>query len=142
YDFVIDAIDSLTNKLDLIEFCLANQCVIFSCMGMAQKLDPEKIKSGDIWKTEGCPLARLVRNGLRKRHIKDHFTVVYSKERLPLHSDVKTGCGSGNCLCPKGSANIEWCSKKKVINGSSVTVTASAGMLLASLVIRNVVSSG
>jgi tRNA A37 threonylcarbamoyladenosine dehydratase len=119
-------------------------------MGMAQKLDPPRLKTADIWDTEGCPLARLVRTGLRKRGFQGHFTVVYSTERLPLSEGVRLACGSAQCLCPsRNSCDLqtpgsyapkEWCSSKKVINGSAVTVTASAGMILASLVIRDIYS--
>jgi tRNA A37 threonylcarbamoyladenosine dehydratase len=142
-DYVIDAIDSLGHKLDLIEITQAAGTKIFSCMGMAQKLDPTRLKTADIWKTEGCPLARNVRQGLRKRGFKGHFTVIYSDELLPLHTGTGAACGSAQCLCParnKGDPNapVEWCSSKKVINGSAVTVTAGAGMILASLVIRDV----
>jgi len=108
-DYVIDAIDSLNHKLDLIETCSGTAGVkIFSSMGMAQKLDPTRIRTADIWETHGCPLARLVRQGLRKRGFGGRFTVVYSDERL-----VKN-------------------------KGSAVTVTASAGMTLASLVLRDI----
>jgi tRNA A37 threonylcarbamoyladenosine dehydratase len=112
-------------------------------MGMAQKLDPTRLRTADIWETRGCPLARLVRAGLRKRAFTGHFTAVYSDERLPLCGTVTAACGSARCLCPardrgEAGAPVEWCSSKKVINGSSVTVTAAAGMVLASLVIRDV----
>ncbi|GHV90217.1 tRNA threonylcarbamoyladenosine dehydratase [Spirochaetia bacterium] len=142
-DYVIDAIDSLGHKLDLIEITCAAGTKIFSCMGMAQKLDPTRLKTADIWKTEGCPLARLVRQGLRKRGFKEHFTVIYSDEQLPLHTGTGAACGQAQCLCPARNrddpnAPVEWCSSKKVINGSAVTVTAGAGMILASLVIRDV----
>jgi tRNA A37 threonylcarbamoyladenosine dehydratase len=104
-------------------------------MGMAQKMDPTRLKTAGIWETEGCPLARLVRQGLRKRGFSGSFTVVYSDERLPLQDTAGAACGSAHCLCTgKGT---EWCSSKKVINGSAVTVTASAGMILASLVLRD-----
>jgi tRNA A37 threonylcarbamoyladenosine dehydratase len=141
-DYVIDAIDSLTNKLDLIEYAARAGTVLYSSMGMAQKLDPTRLKTADIWETRGCPLARLVRGGLRKRGFTGRFTVVYSDERLPLCKAVTASCGSAQCLCPsrtKGEAGapVEWCSSKKVINGSAVTVTAAAGMILASLVIRD-----
>jgi tRNA A37 threonylcarbamoyladenosine dehydratase len=115
-------------------------------MGMAQKLDPTRIRTADIWDTKGCPLARLVRQGLRKRGWtqKDKLTVVYSDEVLPLHTEVPVACGTDKCLCParkvcdeNGGLAKEWCSSKKVINGSSVTVTAAAGMALASLILRN-----
>ncbi|MDR2192894.1 MAG: tRNA threonylcarbamoyladenosine dehydratase [Treponema sp.] len=150
--YVIDAIDSLTYKLDLIEICAQKGAPIFSSMGMAQKLDPTRLETGDIWDTRGCPLARLVRQGLRKRGFDGHFTVVFSSERIPLRAEIPVACGSGRCLCPvkRGAAGAaahgadeapdtpEWCASKKVINGSSVTVTASAGMMLAGLVVRDV----
>jgi tRNA A37 threonylcarbamoyladenosine dehydratase len=142
-DYVIDAIDSLTHKLDLIEYCCDARVTLFSSMGMAQKLDPTRLKAVDIWKTEGCPLARLVRTGLRKRGFTGHFTAVYSSERLPFPPGVQAACGSAQCLCPSRKncgpdSPVEWCSSKKVINGSAVTVTAVAGMILASLVLRDV----
>jgi tRNA A37 threonylcarbamoyladenosine dehydratase len=149
-DYVIDAIDSLSHKLDLIEYTAAMRISLFSSMGMAQKLDPTRLKTADIWETQGCPLARLVRAGLRKRGFRGHFTVVYSTEQLPLSAGVTAACGSARCLCPARNTDypnapeeslhhpVEWCSSKKVINGSAVTVTAVAGMILGSLVIQNV----
>ncbi|MDR3343070.1 MAG: tRNA threonylcarbamoyladenosine dehydratase [Treponema sp.] len=142
YDYIIDAIDSLTYKLDLIEEAAASGKTLFSCMGMAQKLDPSQIRCADIWESSGCPLARLVRAGLRKRNFQGHFTVVYSKERLPRHDEIAAACGTPLCLCSSktmcGDAAKEWCTSKKIINGSAVTVTASAGMILASLVLRDI----
>jgi tRNA A37 threonylcarbamoyladenosine dehydratase len=120
-DYVIDAIDTLGCKLDLIE-ASAGYVRFFSSMGMANKLDPTLIRTADIWKTSGCPLARLVRQGLRKRNFSGHFTAVYSSEQWPC------GAESGE---PEEVRNV------KKINGSSVTVTAAAGMVLASLVIRD-----
>jgi tRNA A37 threonylcarbamoyladenosine dehydratase len=135
-DYIIDAIDSLNHKLDLIEITRAAGVPLFSSMGMAQKMDPARLKTADIWKTEGCPLARLVRQGLRKRGFSGNFTVVYSDEQLPRHEEIAVACGSKLCLC--GGGGTEWCGGKKVINGSAVTVTASAGMILASLVLRDI----
>jgi tRNA A37 threonylcarbamoyladenosine dehydratase len=144
-DYCIDAIDSLTYKLDLIEYAAAAGVRFFSSMGMAQKLDPTRIRTASIWDTRGCPLARLVRQGLRKRGFTGDFTAVYSDERLPLHGEIPVSCGAagGRCFCPAKDGDgkegdIEWCSSKKVINGSAVTVTAAAGMILASLVIRDI----
>jgi tRNA A37 threonylcarbamoyladenosine dehydratase len=140
-DYVIDAIDSLAHKLDLIEYTLKAGVPFFSSMGMAQKLDPTQLKTADIWETQGCPLARLVRAGLRKRGFQGHFTVVYSAERLPLNAGVTLACGSAQCLCPSRNGAhgaTEWCSSKKVINGSAVTVTATAGMILGGLVLQDV----
>jgi tRNA A37 threonylcarbamoyladenosine dehydratase len=139
-DYVIDAIDSLTHKLDLIEIASNAGVTLYSSMGTALKMDPTQLKTAGIWETRGCPLARLVRSGLRKRGFQGHFTVVYSTERLPLHREIEVSCGSAQCLCPGpcGEQGVEWCSTKKVINGSAVTVTAAAGMILASLVLRDI----
>jgi tRNA A37 threonylcarbamoyladenosine dehydratase len=145
-DYVIDAIDSLSHKLDLIEFAAARGIPLFSSMGMAQKLDPTRLKTADIWETSGCPLARLVRQGLRKRGFRGRFTVVYSDERLPRREAPGEGglvCGGAACFCPARNrdapeAPVEWCSSKKAINGSAVTVTAAAGMILASLALRDI----
>ena len=123
-DYVIDAIDTLSCKLDLIESAFAAGKKLFSSMGMAQKLDPALIKTADIWKTSGCPLARLVREGLRKRNFDGHFTAVFSPEQIPRRSEIERDSGCGG----------------KIINGSAVTVTAAAGMVLASLVIRDIYS--
>ncbi|MDR0643938.1 MAG: tRNA threonylcarbamoyladenosine dehydratase [Treponema sp.] len=137
-DYVIDAIDSLSFKLDLIETAFHAGVPLFSSMGMAQKLDPTKLQVADIWDTHGCPLARLVRQGLRKRGFDGSFTVVFSPERLPLHREITAMCGNERCFCSVKN-EMDWCASKKVINGSAVTVTASAGMILASLVVNAIV---
>jgi tRNA A37 threonylcarbamoyladenosine dehydratase len=117
--YVIDAIDTLKHKLDLIETVHGAGVTLFSSMGMALKMDPSRIKAASIWKTEGCPLARLVRQGLRKRGFSSTFTVVYSNERLARTNEPVLAQG-------------------KIVNGSIVTVTAAAGFLLASLVLRDI----
>ena len=124
-DYVIDAIDSLPQKLDLIERCCAAGVRFFSSMGMALRLDPTRIKTGSIWETKGCPLARLVRQGLRRRGFNGDFTVVYSDESLIGKRPDTAADGS-----PHSAGN-----------GSSVTVTAPAGMALAGLVLRDLMGS-
>ena len=141
-DYIIDAIDILPYKLDLIEQSIALGKILFSSMGMAQKIDPTQIKTGDIWETTGCPLAKLVRSGLRKRNFTGHFTVVYSPERpLPHHAFCEepsqearddAELHQGFCEDPREEA------LQGRINGSTVTVTATAGMILASLVVRDI----
>jgi len=115
--YVIDAIDSINHKLDLIEKTCGAGVTLFSSMGMALKTDPSKIKTGAIWKTDVCPLARHVRQGLRKRGFSKDFTVVYSTE-TPVNKKPNTA------------------------NGSMVTVTGTAGLLLASLVINDILKHG
>jgi hypothetical protein len=122
-DYVIDAIDTLAHKLDLIEITCNAGITLFSSMGMALKMDPSQITAGSIWKTDVCPLARLVRQGLRKRGFSGDFTAVSSKE--PLTDDAKRLTKREDC---------------RRINGSLVTVTATAGLKLASLVLNDVIN--
>jgi tRNA A37 threonylcarbamoyladenosine dehydratase len=119
-DYVIDAIDTLNHKLDLIETVCGAGVTLYSSMGMALKMDPSRIKTASIWKTTDCPLARLVRQGLRERGFSSDFTAVYSSELLSHASFPAPSQG------------------QKRVNGSVVTVTASAGLLLASLVLRDI----
>ncbi|MDR0315587.1 MAG: epoxyqueuosine reductase QueH [Treponema sp.] len=143
-DYVIDAIDSLTHKLDLIEIsCAASASkdagvTLFSSMGMALKMDPTRVKTAGIWETEGCPLARLVRQGLRKRGFSGNFTAVYSDEdRIECHGEIAAADSDSDNASDNGHENNPY--SNKVINGSAVTVTAAAGMILASLVLRDIV---
>ncbi|MCL1836519.1 MAG: tRNA threonylcarbamoyladenosine dehydratase [Treponema sp.] len=130
-DYVIDAIDTMPHKLDLIETAYAAGVCLFSSMGMAQKIDPTRIRTAGIWDTRGCPLARLVRSGLRRRGFAGSFTAVYSDERLPRRDEIAVG-NEGAGQQPGGG---------KIINGSAVTVTASAGMALAALVLRDIINT-
>ena len=118
-DYVIDAIDSLSDKLDLIETAFLAGKTFFSSMGMANKLDPLLIRKADIWKTSGCVLAKRVRTGLKERGFKGKFTTVYSEEKRSPPDEL------GDTVSEKAL-------------GSSVAVTASAGMILASLVITSI----
>jgi tRNA A37 threonylcarbamoyladenosine dehydratase len=122
-DYVIDAIDTLSHKLDLIETVCKTEATLFSSMGMALKTDPTQLRTASIWKTANCPLARLVRQGLKKRGFSGDFTVVYSTEQ-PKRAAIQS--------------TEENEPEQKSPNGSIVTVTASAGLLLADLVLRGV----
>jgi len=130
-NYVIDAIDSLKHKLDLIETVCNVKATLFSSMGMALKMDPSQIKIASFWKTTYCPLARLVRQGLRKRGFSSDFTVVYSAEK-PIRAEKSSSP-------PPSSAPVPILTRSaKPINGSVVTVTAAAGLLLANLVLRDI----
>lgn len=142
YDYLIDAIDSLSCKLDLITTALSRNLKLFSAMGAACKLDPTRVKIADIWKTLGCPLAKRVRKELRRRGVKGKFLCVYSDELLPNKED-ESACGTGKCMCPKSKTETGenadvWCSKKAQINGSLVHMTGIFGFQLAYLVINDV----
>lgn len=124
YDYVIDAIDSLADKADLILRCTdpatAPRRAFFSSMGAARKLDPAKIAVAEFWKVDGCPLARSLRTRFRRSGVfpRRKFRCVYSPETLPQASDG-----------PKG------------VNGTFAHATAAFGLRLAYLVINDIYSS-
>jgi tRNA A37 threonylcarbamoyladenosine dehydratase len=144
YDYVIDAIDSLTHKVDLLIRCVNNKIKVYSSMGAACRIDPTLIKVDDIWNTSMCALSRLVRSRLRDLNFNGSFQVVYSTEPACETLAESTSCGTAKCMCPsfiaegEAQAPKEWCSSKKRINGSAVHITATFGMVLSSLVIRDV----
>lgn len=121
YDAVIDAIDTLAYKTDLIATAMGEGCALFSSMGAACKLDPGQIRSGSIWKTRGCRLARFVRKRLRRRGVHGDCLCVYSPEPAlrPPPPD------------PESEAQV---------NGSMVHVTGTFGFHLAGLVIRHLIA--
>ena len=149
YDYVIDAIDSLKNKVLLIEQCLAARVKVFSSMGAGAKTDPAKIRLDYLSNTKNCPLARAVRRRLRKDNITAELPCVYSEE-LPVEPAAETVCGSGDCPCARDrekfcanhdEAPVDWCGMKKQINGALVHITGIFGFMLAGLVIQDIADS-
>ncbi len=124
YDYVIDAIDMVSSKLALIEFCTSHDIPIISSMGTGNKLDPSKLTVTDIHKTSTCPLARVMRYELKKRGVKK-LEVVYSTE-APLKPILPESLDMG---------------AKRTVPGSTSFVPSSAGLLLASVVIRRLINS-
>ena len=131
YDYVIDCIDTVTAKLDLVQRCTALQVPIISAMGSGNKLDPSAFVVTDISKTEGCPLARIMRKELRKRGV-NHLKVVYSKE-LPL-SPIQPA----QAEAPAGTDTRPGTTARKDTPGSISFVPAAAGLLIASAVVRDI----
>lgn len=146
YDFIIDAIDSLSNKIDLIRKATRTKAVFFSSMGASLKLDPTKIRVAEFWKVKGCPLGHIVRKKIRKGDLPaKKFMCIYSEELLE-NKGAGASCGTDKCLCPKSKnapgdpdlADHEWCSQKAVINGTVAHITAIYGFTLAGLVIQSI----
>ena len=147
YDSIIDAIDSLKDKVHLILH--ATQCPgkLFSAMGAALKMDPTKIQVAEFWKVQGCPLARAIRNRFKKtkEFPKKKFLCVFSPELLTNKGTTNT-CGTSACMCPKAIIaagnpeliNHEWCSSKAQINGTTAHITAIFGFMLAGLVMNDI----
>jgi len=146
YDYIIDAIDSLSNKADLIRTACKTNAVLYSSMGAALKVDPTRIRVDEFWKIKGDPLAAAMRRNIRKGEMPaKKFLCVYSDEVLP-NLGANQSCGTEKCLCPKNNevegdpelANHEWCSLKATINGTLAHITAIFGFTLAGLVMQDI----
>ena len=135
YDYVIDAIDTLRNKVLLLTRCVAAGATVYASMGAALKLDPTQVRTARLDRTKHCPLARNVRQRLRHDGVEAKFLCVYSEE-LPQVNKGKSACGSAECVCPK-KHELDLCSLKAQINGALVHVTAVFGFTLAGLVIQD-----
>ncbi|MDE7413888.1 MAG: tRNA threonylcarbamoyladenosine dehydratase [Muribaculaceae bacterium] len=129
YDYIIDAIDSLKDKVALIDAATDSQGKFFSSMGAALKMDPTRIKVAEFRQALGCPLARALRQRFKKRgrFPSRKFKVVYSDELLPNLGPEPDGI--------KNEAD----SRKAQINGSLMHITAIFGLTLAGLVIEDIV---
>ena len=138
YEYVLDAIDSLKNKVLLLSRCLEAGVKVYSSMGAGAKLDPTRIRTTTISKTKHCPLARVVRKRLRQNGVEGEIVCVYSEEP-PMENQGRTFCGSATCACPdKDEENL--CLSKARINGTLAHVTGAFGLVLAGLVIQDVVA--
>lgn len=134
YDYVVDAIDTVTGKIELIERAKESGVPIISSMGAGNKLDPTAFEVADIYKTSVCPLAKVMRYELRKRGIKG-LKVVYSKElpREPIE-DTDNSCNN-NCICPPDTARK--CTVRRQIPGSNAFVPPVVGLIIAGEVIKD-----
>ena len=126
YDYIVDAIDTVTGKLALVEHARAAGTPIICCMGTGNKLDASAFQVADISKTSMCPLARVMRRELAKRGIR-HLKVVYSQEEA---------------LTPTGWEEEAAALGKRQIPGSVAFVPGAAGLLLAGEVIRDLTAGG
>ena len=134
YDYVVDAIDTVTGKLELIMQAQQAGTPIISCMGAGNKMDPAAFEVADIYKTSVCPLARVMRRELKRRGVK-HLKAVYSKEPplTPL-DDMSISCRT-HCICPPGTARK--CTQRRQVPGSNAFVPAAAGLVLAGEVVKD-----
>lgn len=136
YDYVVDAIDTVTGKLALVENAGVAGTPIISSMGAGNKVDPTAFQVADIYKTSVCPLAKVMRRELKKRGIKK-LKVVYSKEMpiTPL-DDTANSCRT-NCICPPGTARK--CTQRRQVPGSNAFVPSVVGLIIAGEVIKDLV---
>lgn len=134
YDYVVDAIDTVTGKLELVQQAERTGTPIISCMGAGNKMDASAFEVADIYETSICPLARVMRRELKKRGIKK-LKVVYSKEppMQPI-DDMAISCRT-HCICPPGTARK--CTQRRQVPGSNAFVPAVAGLIIAGEVVRD-----
>ena len=134
YDYVVDAIDTVTGKIELVMNADKTGMPIISSMGAGNKLNPTEFEVADIYKTSVCPLAKVMRHELRKRGIKK-LKVVYSKEKpiTPIE-DMAISC-KAHCICPPGTARK--CTQRRQVPGSNAFVPSVVGLIIAGEVIKD-----
>lgn len=134
YDYVVDAVDTVTAKIELVMKAQEKGVRIISSMGAGNKLDASAFRVADIYRTKVCPLAKVMRRELKKRGVKK-LKVVYSEEKAltPLE-DESISCRS-NCVCPPGTEHK--CTDRRAIPGSVAFVPPVAGLIIAGEVIKD-----
>ena len=134
YDYIVDAVDTVTAKIELIMRAKASNVPIISAMGAGNKLDPGRFKIADIYDTSVCPLARVMRRELKKRNVRS-LKVVYSDEQ-PIRpiEDMSISCRT-HCICPPGAEHK--CTERRDIPGSTAFVPAVAGLMIAGEIVKD-----
>ena len=134
YDYVVDAVDSVTAKIAIIMKAKEKNVPVSSSMGAGNKLDASMFRVADIYKTKVCPLAKVMRRELKKRGVKK-LKVVYSEE-LPTRplEEMSISCRN-HCICPPGAQHK--CTERRDIPGSVAFVPSVAGLIIAGEVIKD-----
>jgi tRNA A37 threonylcarbamoyladenosine dehydratase len=135
-DYIVDAVDTVTAKIELVIRANKLNIPIISCMGTGNKLDPTKFEVTDIYKTSICPLAKVMRKELKARGIKK-LKVVYSKEE-PIKPDETLECSCKiGCICPPGTKRK--CTARNQVPGSISFVPSVAGLIVSGEVIKDII---
>lgn len=137
YDYIVDAVDTVTAKLDLVVQGQARGIRVISSMGAGNKMNPGAFQVTDIYKTSVCPLAKVMRRELRKRGVKQ-LKVVYSQEEPQKPVQAEAGDCTKHCICPPGST--KHCVEKRNIPGSISFVPATVGLLIAGEVVKDLLA--
>ena len=131
---MVDAVDTVTAKLEIIMRAISCEIPVISSMGAGNKLDPTQFHVADIYKTSMCPLAKVMRRELKKRGVKK-LKVVYSTEPpVEQQEDMSFSCRK-NCICPPGAKHK--CTERRAIPGSIAFVPSVAGLILAGEVVKD-----
>ena len=134
--YVVDCIDTVSGKIEIIQQCKNLKIPVISAMGTGNKLDPTKLEVTDIYKTNICPLAKVMRKELRKRNI-ESLKVVYSREE-PIKPDqnLERSC-KVNCICPPGTKRK--CAQRNQVPGSISFVPSVAGLIISVEIVRDII---
>ena len=138
YDYIVDAIDTVTAKIDIAVRAHALGIPLLSCMGAGNKLDPTRFEVADIFDTSVCPLCKVMRKELKKRGI-PALKVVYSKEEPTKPAPPEETVCAVSCVCPKGATRT--CMSKRTIPGSISFVPSVAGLIAAGEVIKDLIKT-
>ena len=136
YDYIVDAVDTVTAKIELVMKAQEKGVPIISCMGAGNKFDPGQFKVADLYKTKMCPLAKVMRRELKKRGVKK-LKVVYSEEKPMRPVDEEESSCRTDCVCPPGSQRT--CSVRRDIPGSLAFVPSVAGLMIAGEVTKDLI---
>lgn len=134
YDYIVDAIDTVTGKIALAVNADVAGTPIISSMGAGNKLDPTAFEVADIYQTSVCPLAKVMRHEL-KRHGIEKLKVVYSKEPPLTPIDDMTISCRAHCICPPGTARK--CTQRRQVPSSNAFVPSVVGLIIAGEVIKD-----
>lgn len=135
-DYVVDAIDTISTKIELAIWCRDNNIRLISSMGTGNKLDPTQFKVTDIYKTKICPLAKVMRRELKKRGL-ESLKVLYSPEEPIKPISQEMNACRDNCICGEGSSKK--CKVKRQTPGSISFVPPVAGMIIAGEVVKDLI---
>ncbi len=134
YDYIVDAIDTVTGKLELVMQAKKAGTPIICSMGAGNKMDASAFRVADIYETKVCPLARVMRAELRKRGVKS-LKVVYSEEKpITPVDDMAISCRT-HCICPPGTARK--CTQRRQVPGSNAFVPSTVGLIIAGEVVKD-----
>ena len=135
YDYVVDAVDTVTAKIELVMKAKEKDVPIICSMGAGNKLDASMFKVSDIYKTKVCPLAKVMRRELKKRGVRK-LKVVYSEEQ-PIRpiEDMSISCRT-HCICPPGAKHK--CTERRDIPGSVAFVPSVVGLIIAGEIVKDI----
>ncbi len=134
--YVVDCVDTVTAKIGIIMQAKKENIPVISSMGTGNKLDPTKFEITDIYKTNICPLAKVMRKELRKRNI-ESLKVIYSEEEPIKPDDTSSSSCKTNCICPPGTKRK--CTIRNQVPGSISFVPSVAGLMIAGEIVKDII---